>query len=225
MLIAIDTSTDVAGLALADDEEIISEFTWRCGQNHSIQLLPNLEYMLRQSKLTLSAAAGIIVARGPGGYNGLRVGLSTAKALSFSLGIPLVGIGTMETMTWEHASLGIPVCAIINPGGSDIAAALFAMQDGVWTRTLPEQLLSIESLCLQIKTRTAFCGQIAPPVADKLKEKLGGNAVILPSPDWRRPSSLAELGRRRLEAGNFDDPASLQPLYLRGPAITPPKHK
>ena len=81
-----------AGLALAGDSEMIAEFTWRCGQNHSVQLLPNLAFVLCQAKLSLTAASGIIVARGPGGYNGLRVGLSTAKSLAFCLNIPLAGI-------------------------------------------------------------------------------------------------------------------------------------
>lgn len=225
MFIAIDTSTEIAGLALVGDNEIISEFTWCCGRNHSVQLLPNLEFMLCQAKLNLSAAAGIIVASGPGGYNGLRVGLSTAKTFAFSLDIPVAGISTIEAMTYEHASLGIPVCGVINPGGGDIAAGIFATQDGKWNRQLEEQLISVDNLCSKILTRTAFCGQIAPPVAEKIKERLGEKAVILSSSGWRRPAFLAELGRSRLKDGGFDDPSSLQPLYLRSPAITPPKHK
>jgi len=226
MFIAIDTSTDTTGLALAGDNDLIVEFTWRCGKNHSVQLLPSLAFMLRQAKLSLSAASGIIVARGPGGYNGLRVGLSTAKSLAFCLNIPLAGISTLEAMAYEHTTTGTPVCPVINPGGNDIAAAIFGMKDGEWSRTLPEQIISVDNLCALINTRTTFCGQITAPTAARLKEKLGEKAIILPpAADWRSAGSLSELGRRRFRNNDYDNPASLQPLYLRGPSITPAKHK
>lgn len=226
MLIAIDTSTDTAGLALAGDNDLIAEFTWRCGQNHSVQLLPNLAFMLSQAKLNLSETRGIIVARGPGGYSGLRVGLSTAKSLAFCLNIPLAGISTLEAMAYKHASLGIPVCPVINPGGNDIAAAIFEMKAGEWSRSLPEQIISVDNLCDLISTRTAFCGQITVANAAGIKERLGEKAIILPpETDWRSAGSLADLGRRRFRNNDYDDPASLQPLYLRGPSITPAKHK
>lgn len=226
MLIAIDTSTDTAGLTLAGEDALIAEFTWHCGQNHSVQLLPNLAFMLSQAKRSLSDAKGIIVARGPGGYNGLRVGLSTAKSLAFCLNIPLAGISSLEAMAFAHSAAGITVCPVINPGGNEIAAAIFEMKAGKWSKSMPEQLISVDNLCAQINTGTLFCGQITEAVAARLKEKLGDKAVILPpTADWRHSGSLVELGSRRLRNNDYDDTASLQPLYLRGPSITPAKHK
>ena len=75
MQLAIDTSTDSASLALVRDGDVVAELTWRCGQNHTRQLLPNLEHLLRQFDLSPQALTGIIVARGPGSFNGLRVGI------------------------------------------------------------------------------------------------------------------------------------------------------
>ena len=199
MLIAIDTSTDTAGLALAGDNELIVEFTWRCGQNHSVQLLPNLAFILSRAKLSLAEASGIIVARGPGGYSGLRVGLSTAKSLAFCLNVPLAGVSTLEVMAYEQSTLGIIICPVIDTGGNEIAASLFKMKDGEWSRTMAEQMITIDNLCLKITARTAFCGQITPQTVAALKEKLGENAVILPASHWRRAGFLAELGRRRLQ--------------------------
>ncbi len=65
MQLAIDTSTDTASLALVQDGEILTELTWRCGRNHTIQLLPNLSYLLKQLKSNLQAVDGVVVARGP----------------------------------------------------------------------------------------------------------------------------------------------------------------
>ena len=96
MQLAIDSSTDTASLAITRGNEVLAELTWRCGQNHSVELMPRLSRLLEQANIDLKSISGIIVARGPGSFNGLRVGISTAKGLAFSLGVPLVGINTLE---------------------------------------------------------------------------------------------------------------------------------
>ncbi|MBA7555921.1 tRNA threonylcarbamoyladenosine biosynthesis protein TsaB [subsurface metagenome] len=70
MHLAIDTSTDTASLAIVQDNEVLAELTWRCEQNHTTQLLTHLAHLLNQAKLNLQSTNGIIVARGPGSFNG-----------------------------------------------------------------------------------------------------------------------------------------------------------
>ena len=226
MHIAIDTSTGTASLALVRESEIIAELTWRSGQNHSVQLLPNLAHLLKQTKLGLLSVNGIIVAKGPGGYNGLRVGLSTAKGLSFCLNVPIVGISTLEVEAYQHAGMGLPVCPIFEAGRGEIATAIYEKKEDNWSQSMVEQITTIDTLCSQIATRTVFCGQITPSVAARLKETLGEKAVVVSSAvDWRRAGFLAELGLKRFNDGDYDDRVTLRPLYLRGPAITQAKHR
>jgi tRNA threonylcarbamoyl adenosine modification protein YeaZ len=226
MQIAIDTSTDIASLALVQDGEIIAELTWRCGQSHSTQLLPSLEYLLHQTKLSLDTATGIIVARGPGSYNGLRVGISTAKGLAFSRGIPLVGISTLAAAAYQQAERGLPVCPVFNAGRGELAAAIYQKKGENWTQLVAEHITTLDALCARITARTIFCGDYIPAVAGEIKKRLKREAVIVPpAARLRRAGFLAELGLKRLTAGDYDDPVTLQPLYLRGPAITQPKHR
>jgi tRNA threonylcarbamoyl adenosine modification protein YeaZ len=226
MQIAIDTSTDIASLALVQDDEIIAELTWRCRQSHSTQLMPSLDYLLKQTKLSLESATGIIVARGPGSYNGLRVGLSTAKGLAFSRGIPLVGISTLAVAAYPQAERGLPVCPIFNAGRGEIAVAVYQKKGEDWTQVVAEHITTLDALCARITTRTVFCGEYIPALASEIKKQLKQKAVIVsPATRLRRAGFLAELGLKRLKTGDYDDPVTLQPLYLRGPAITQPKHK
>ena len=226
MQIAIDTSTDTASLALVQDDEVLAELTWRCGQNHTIQLLPHLSHLLNQTQLSLQSASCIIVAKGPGSYNGLRVGISTAKGLAFSLGIPIVGISTLEVEAYQHAETGLPICPIFNAGREEIATAMYQKQGDEWCQLTVEHITTVDALCSQITTKTIFCGEFVPFIADRLREQLKQRAIILPpAARLRRASCLAELGLKRLEAGDYDNPATLQPLYLRGPSITKPKHR
>ncbi len=226
MQIAIDTSTDTASLALVQDEEVLAELTWWCGQNHTTQLLPHLSHLLNQARLSLQSATCVIVARGPGSYNGLRVGISTAKGLAFSLGIPIIGISTMEMEAYQHAERGLPVCPIFNAGRGEIATAIYQKKRNRWCQLAAEHITTVDALCSQLTTKTVFCGEFVPFITARLKEELGQKAIVLPPAAMlRRAAFLAELGLKRLEAGDYDDPVTLQPLYLRGPAITQSKHR
>ncbi len=91
MELAIDTSTEIAGIALSSQGEIVAELTWHAGQSHTTELVPNLICILEQTKLNLKDINGVIVAKGPGSFNGLRVGMSFAKGLALSLHIPHSG--------------------------------------------------------------------------------------------------------------------------------------
>jgi tRNA threonylcarbamoyl adenosine modification protein YeaZ len=224
MQLAIDTSTDTASLALVQDSEILAELSWRCGQNHTTTLLPYLVSLLSQTGLELGSVTGIIVARGSGSYNGLRVGISTAKGLALSLGIPIVGVSTLEVAAYQHAETGLPVCPLFNAGRGEIAAAVYQMKGANWQPIIGEHITTVEALCARIDKKTVFCGELSASLYDQLKEQLGKKAVVVPpAARLRRAGFLAELGNRRLKAGDLDSPASLSPIYLRRPHITKPK--
>ena len=226
MQLAIDTSTNTASLALAQESEVIAELTWSCGQNHSTELLPHLTSLLEQSRLSLQSLNGIIVAKGPGSFNGLRVGISTAKGLAFSLGIPVVGISTLEAEAYQHAETNLPVCPIFNAGRGEIATATYQMKQNKWQQITGEHITTVDALCLQITTKTIFCGELTTPTSTQLRDTLKQKAVVLsPAARLRRAGFLAELGQKQLEAGNYDNPATLHPIYLRRPNITQPKHR
>lgn len=224
MQLAIDTSTGVASVAIARRGEVVAELTWHSEQNHSVELLPNIIYLLRQAKATLSSLDGIIVAKGPGSYNGLRVGVSTAKGLALALNLPLVGVGTMEVEAFPYALTGLPICPIQEAGRGEVATALYQRRRGSWLQLQPEHLTTLEELAGEIKHKSLFCGEIFPSKASLLREGLGRKAVIAGGgAGLRRAGYLAELGWLRLERGEVDNLATLQPIYLRRPSITQPK--
>jgi tRNA threonylcarbamoyl adenosine modification protein YeaZ len=224
MQLAIDTSTDSASLALVRDGEVLAESTWRSQQNHSVELLPKLAQLLNEAGTGIQAISSVIVAKGPGSFNGLRVGLSTAKGLAFSLKVPIIGISSLELEAYPHAESGLPICPIFNAGRGEIATALYQQKDKKWQTLVPEHITTVDALGSEITTKTIFCGEYVPLIADQLKKRLKQKAVI-PAVELRRASRLVELAKERLEAGDYDNPTTLQPLYLRRPAITQRQHR
>jgi len=226
MQLAIDTATDTASLVLIQNGEVLAESTWCCEQSHTTQLLPHLVDLLNQHNLSLQSVKGIIVDKGPGSYNGLRVGISTAKGLAFSLGIPIIGISSLELAAYQHADTGLPICPILNAGRGEIATAIYQKKNSKWSQLAPEHITTIDQLLPQITTKTVFCGEFVPSIATELRNQLKEKAVIPPPAiPAQRASLFAKLGQMRLEAGEYDDPLTLQPLYLRRPQITTPKHR
>lgn len=219
MELAIDTSTEIASIALSHHGEVEAEMTWPSGQNHSVELVPNILHLLQQAKKSLNQIDAIIVAKGPGSFNGLRVGVGTAKGLAFASGIPLVGIGTLEVIAFQHAPIGLPICPLQDAARSELATALYQLQEGEWRQLTAEHITTVDELWPKIADRTLFCGRIPLHVAQELHERLGERALILAS-TLRRAGYLAELGWRRLDKGEIDHPTTLQPLYLRRPAVT-----
>ena len=219
MELALDTSTDIATIALSRAGEVEAELTWHCGQNHTVGLMPNIIHLLRQVKASLQQLDAVVVAIGPGSFNGLRVGVGTAKGLAFALGVPLVGIGSLEVEAFPHARTGLPTCPVQDAGRGEVATALYQLQGDEWQRLMAEHITTVEELCHKASSRTIFCGRFSPHIAQQIEGLLGAQAVIL-SGTLRRAGFLAELGWRRLERGDYDHHATLQPLYLRRPAVT-----
>ena len=230
MELAIDTATDTASVAVSRQGVPVAETSWHAGQNHTVNLMPNALHLLALAGGEMNKIEAVFVALGPGSYNGLRAGLSAAKGLAFSLNIPLAGIGTLEIEAYPYADTGLPICVIQNAGRGEIAAATYRMSNKGWRKLVDEQITTLDALCNSIDTKTIFCGQFAafpenqPEPARFVAERLGELAIIREN-TLRHAGILAELGWKKLQRGEADDIATLQPLYLRRPSITKPREK
>ncbi len=225
MELAIDTSTSFCSLAISNRGEAIAEFTWHSEQSHTVELVPNIVRLLDQVKTSPQSVTAIFVAKGPGSFNGLRVGLSTAKGLAFALNIPLIAIGTLEIEAYPFAFTRLPVCPIHHAGRGEIATAVYRGNNG-WRCLTGEHITTVDNLCQTTKRKTLFCGEISPPMAEQLQQALDKYAIIPGGAvRLRRAGYLTELAWQRFAQGKYDNPATLQALYLRQPPITQRKVK
>jgi tRNA threonylcarbamoyladenosine biosynthesis protein TsaB len=215
MELSIDTSTNFAGIGLSEKGEIVAEMTWRSQKNHTVELVPSITQLLNLAKTDKKALQAIFVAKGPGSFNGLRVGVSTAKGLSYALNIPIVGISTLEIEAFPFAYTRLPVCPVHNAGRGEIAVATYQMGNE-WRCLKQEHITTIEEMCEGLKKKTIFCGEIPPLILQQLPLIAGENAIIPTSAArMRHVTCLAALAWQQLLKGNKDDAASLQPITMR----------
>jgi tRNA threonylcarbamoyl adenosine modification protein YeaZ len=225
MELSIDTSTNWGGVAVSLEGKLLAEITWKPGQNHTVELYPNISRLMEAAHTDMKSLTAVFVAIGPGSFNGLRAGISAAKGLAFSLGIPLKGVGTLEVEAYPFAFSALPICPIHDAGRGEIATALYRFK-GQWQCLSEEHLTTIERLPEEIKQKTIFCGEIPAGAIEDIKSMFDDRAVI-PGAEalLRRPAMLAALGWQHLRAGGADNLSTLQPIYLRQPPITQRKKK
>ena len=222
MLLAIDTSTRHAGVALAQDGQVISSRSWCSQANHTAELMPAVAEILNWHRLAARDLTGIAVALGPGGFSALRVGISVAKGLALASGKPLVGLRTLDLEAHPYLASGVPVCALLDVGRQEVAAARFG-KDG---QRLAEDIIGPPlELFSGIAEPTIFCGEAVAKWMGLIREHLGTLALPVTSSPAARLWSLAALSQQRIELDDADDLAALQPHYLRMPSIGGPKRR
>jgi tRNA threonylcarbamoyladenosine biosynthesis protein TsaB len=223
MLLALDTSTTTASVALVRDERLVSELTWDVGQRHSAELLQRLDWLLETTGAKPADLTEIAVATGPGSFNGVRVALTVAKSLCFALGARLAACSALDVAAWGYASGGEPVWALLDAGRGEVYAAEYpspSTDPATWSPVDGYLVVTPQELAARISGRALFCGEWRAETEAILREALGAHARFAARLSTRRAVWLAELAVARLRDGRVENPATIEPLYLRKPAIT-----
>lgn len=215
LLLAIDTATRFAGLALYDGEMVRSEASWLSNRNHSTELTPTMVRMLDQQGLGASDISAVAVATGPGSFTGLRIGLSVAKGLAQARNVPILGVPTLDILAFQHAEQRRPIWAVIQAGRQRLCAGRYERRRGRWRQRGKVHLTSLQGLVELVVGRCLICGELSRDEIDYIAEHNEQDIVFAtPSQTVRRPACLAELAWRRFERGESDDLATLSPVYI-----------
>ncbi len=225
MLLAIDTATRVASIALYDGTGVHAETTWRSRENHTVELMAQIVRLLDLAHVQKSDLSAIGVALGPGSFTGLRVGMSVAKGMAFAAHLSLLGIPTLDAVAQSHAFQSRPIWAVLGAGRGRYSIARYMAENGGAHRTGDYALVNATGLAELVARegdgtedahaeRALICGEIDKALADILVTRLGGRvAIATPAMNARRAGYLAELAWTRFQRGETDDVEALAPLY------------
>ncbi|MFW6082716.1 MAG: tRNA (adenosine(37)-N6)-threonylcarbamoyltransferase complex dimerization subunit type 1 TsaB [Chloroflexota bacterium] len=214
---AIDTATDQASLALHDGFAVRAEHTWEAPRRHTTELSPRIGEAMAQTGVSPRDLSGVAIAKGPGSFTGLRVGMSVAKGLAVACSLPLVAVPTLDVVAAAQRRDRRRLAAVVQAGRGRIAIGFYRWEADRWKAEEEPKLTTWADLDREIDEPTLFCGEVDRAGADVIAD-LGNQALLLPAA-WRvrRAGFLAELGWDRLNSGEIDDPASLTPIYLKHP--------
>jgi len=222
MLLAIDTSTNQTGLACYSEGGLLGECIWQSGRDHSAQLLPQLSLLLRHLGRSHDEISAVGVALGPGSWSGLRVGMSTAKGFALARGVPVIGVGTLDALAYQHHHAGMTTVPLIRLGRDRFASGTLP-RHGDTRGSIEPRNVTLAEVAAETTGRALFCGDTDPDVQAALRELLDARAIFpTPAASTRRPGYLAELAWQRLQAGDTNNVATLEPIYLGQPVRAKP---
>lgn len=229
MLLAMDTSTHWASLALLDGDRVLARDAWEIGRQHSVELLGKLDGFLRAAPITREQVTALAVATGPGSFNGTRVAVTVAKTLAFVWHIPLLGIATLDGLAQsqvavrQRAVLERPLILAASEAGRDeLYYSWYDLKTNVVARRGAIQIAQVAAIAADAPAQAVLVtGEINAAHQAQLREELGARAHFaepLAAPD--RAVGIAQLALARWLAGDQDDPLLLEPQYVRRPNIT-----
>ena len=222
MILAISTSTHIAGLALLDETAALrAEWVAAKKRGHYGELMPALDRLLQDARTNIHAVAAVAVAIGPGSFTGVRVGLAAAKGLCHALNVPIVGINSLDALAAPLPPGPHPVAAVLDSRRGEFFAARFLFgASGHLQRQGDALCLRADDLWEHFPEPTLFVGSDHGKQGAVLRERLGSGALLAPLPMWcLRPAAVGSLALEKLRAGDVDDPTRIEPLYLRPPDI------
>lgn len=178
--------------------------------------MPQIEQLLALAEVSRSDIEAVAVSIGPGSFTGLRIGLSTAKAIAYGLGIPLVGVPTLQALAFGCAAPGALQAPTLDAQKGNFYLALYAWRDGAMVEIAPPQVVSLAEM-IKLLQEQAQPALVQGEAVDLHREQLcaAGLALALPHTAMPRAASVAVLGGQLLAAGVWHDGMHLEPIYIR----------
>lgn len=184
-VLAFDTSSKALSVALLEEENRLAELTLTIKKNHSITLMPTIEFLMASIDWKPTDLDRIVVAEGPGSYTGLRIAVATAKTLAQTLKIDLVGVSSLLALVPEEVEgLAIPV---MDARRNHVYAGFYQEDQLVY----PEGHLSFEAVLERAKgaEKVTFLGEVEA-FREQIQEALPNAQMVETLPDAVRIGRL-----------------------------------
>ena len=216
-ILAFESSAKAASVALLEDDTLLAEQYANNGKTQSAILMPMAEQMLRDCGLRAGDMDLVAVARGPGSFTGVRIGVAAAKGLAWAAEKQVCGVSTLEAMARGIGHLSGILCPVMDARRAQVYNALFASDGETLTRLTPDRAISLQDLENELGNlkKTIFL------VGDgsKLCYNSLGNRLPLVMPPahllMQRASWVALCARDMALRGQTEPPEALIPNYLR----------
>ena len=211
-ILSIDTSSNICGVAILEDKNLIKEISLDNGLTHSESLMPTIDKIFKETNLSLKNIDLLVCDKGPGSFTGIRIGTSTVMAFSDSLGIPSCGISSLEALAYNVEKDGI-ICSLIDARNSNCYCGIYELKNGIYTKQKPlvaEHIDVILGILSEYSVPITFVGSGAIVNEAKIKAKFTN--CIFSINNSLIAYNIGLAGLRAFSNGNCSD---VMPLYLR----------
>ena len=224
--LAIETSGRIGSVAVGRAGVLLAESTFSGFMKHSTELFGRINDLLKQIQARPADIEHLYITAGPGSFTGLRIAVTAAKMMNFTHQTQIVAADSMDVLV-ENASVYNEnsqhptdcVATILDAKRNQFYAAVFERQNDNWNKILPTQLISAEALMDWLRQskqkNVAFLGEGLVYYAKKFESPI---STVLDEQYWSaNAAGLFAAGTKMAQKGQFADPKTLIPFYVRRP--------
>ena len=219
MILAIETATPVCSVALIKDETVLAELNLQTGNTHSGRLMPQIASLAEMTGTDPAEIEALAVSIGPGSFTGLRIGITTAKTLSYAWDKPIVGIPTLEALAFNCPAADGWVSAMLDAQKGRVYEALYHWENGCLTEMRAIRIVTVEQVLAELANQKSKVMVVGESVRDYLGQiDLIDNLTAAPEHGrMPRAAAVGLLAWRKYHAGQAVTANELNPLYVRRP--------
>lgn len=218
-ILGIDTSNLVSSVALVEDTRVLGEWTTNLNKNHSIRLMDSISMLLDKLDAAPEDLDGIAVAHGPGSYTGVRIGVSAAKSMGWSLSIPVVGVSSLQAVAMNALGFQGLIVPLFDARRGQVYTGCYRSPSFELEEVIEERIILLRDWLPMVLEHAEqkpilFVGEDLRIHKETIVEMVGEQAVFAPASfQHPRAAHIAILGAKRLtETGNIHE---LMPEYLQ----------
>jgi len=219
-ILSIDTSTSLAGVALACDEKLVAESTFMADRCLSARLVPEILRLLQIAEITINDIDLFACAIGPGSFTGVRAGVATVQGFALATGKQCAGFSSLSLLAMNFPLTSRPVCSLLDARKNEVYAALSDCSTAIPTTLISDCVMPAEQfldlLCAKTDEKVIFCGEGAVRYQDVIASRLGERASFAPFPQHAaHAANGALLALQQYKAAQTIEPDRLLPIYIR----------
>ncbi|MBU5477830.1 tRNA (adenosine(37)-N6)-threonylcarbamoyltransferase complex dimerization subunit type 1 TsaB [Eubacterium sp. MSJ-13] len=218
-ILGIDSSGLVASAAIADEKNIIAEFTVNNRQTHSQTLLPMIEKVVDMSGIELEQIDAIAIAAGPGSFTGLRIGSATAKGIGLVLKKPIVSVPTLEGLAYRVSVFDGLICPIMDARRNQVYTGIYRMEDGNLICLSEQKAVDIHEIMEELEKyddKVIFLGDGVEVQRETIEKEFKNEYCFAPIHlSKQSAAAVAALGEVYFEQRKVESAAEHKPIYLR----------
>ena len=224
LILGIDTSTDSVSVAIGDGPRVIAQSEAVSDRQHCEALVPMIEFVRQQAGVSFREIGAIAVDAGPGLFTGLRVGVAAAKAIAFSLDLPIIGICSLDVLAAAVPFTDAVTVAVIDARRHEVFWSIYRTIETELTQVVSPCVGPVSELVVAVQERgqrALFVGTGAVQYQNEIVESFGTSIhnCEFADPRFSRPTAatVVEMAHHLAVDEQWQSSHQLSPIYLRQP--------
>ncbi|MDD4570099.1 MAG: tRNA (adenosine(37)-N6)-threonylcarbamoyltransferase complex dimerization subunit type 1 TsaB [Tepidanaerobacteraceae bacterium] len=222
-ILGIDTSSIVSTIAILNEEKLLAEYIVNNKKTHSEKMMGVIDQVFEDSGITVSDIDVVAVAKGPGSFTGIRIGMACAQGIAHALKKPMIGVNTLDGLAYNIMGEGTFLCPMMDAQRQEVYTSLYRWEGGYLKRLWDYQLIKVDRLLenlLALQERVITLGDGIPLLKKSFRDNPNNKVVenivwSHPAFSMPRASSIAAVALNEYTLGNIEDCFSIKPFYIR----------